>query len=68
MGPAVLSHGQYPTLGPVSAVYHAVNFVFSFAFAVILSADMYQLIELPGRRAIRAAGRPPPRNQCHSNR
>jgi peptidoglycan/LPS O-acetylase OafA/YrhL len=49
-----------------AAVYHALNFLASLALAVFLSAGVYYVVEVPGRRAIRAVserllgiGRPP---------
>jgi peptidoglycan/LPS O-acetylase OafA/YrhL len=37
-----------------AAVYHALNFLASLALAVFLSTGVYYVIEVPGRRAIRA--------------
>ena len=55
LGPALLFHGQYPTFTLVASAYHAANFAFAFAFAVMIATGIYTVVEVPGRRAIRAA-------------
>jgi peptidoglycan/LPS O-acetylase OafA/YrhL len=38
-----------------AATYHAVNILASLAFALVIATGVYHLVEVPGRRAIRAA-------------
>ena len=53
--PAFGFHGPLQTFDLTAAAYFALNFVVVLAFAIMLAAGVYMLVEVPGRRAIRAA-------------
>lgn len=52
--PGLAFHGQYPMLDTAAACYYAANFAISLGFAVIVATGVYRLVEVPGRRALRA--------------
>lgn len=53
--PNVISPGYFQTFGPSIIPYYAMHFVASLALAIALATGIYHLVEVPGRRAIRAA-------------
>jgi peptidoglycan/LPS O-acetylase OafA/YrhL len=54
--PPLALHGRsFDIYGPTAAFFHAVNFVSSIALAIIFATGVYHLIEVRGRRYIRAA-------------
>jgi peptidoglycan/LPS O-acetylase OafA/YrhL len=55
LAPTIAFHGQRPTWDLTAAVYYATNFMVSVALAIMLATGIYRLVEVPGRRAIRAA-------------
>ena len=56
MLPPLALHGRFfATFDATAAAFHAVNFVASLALAIIFATGVYHLVEVPGRRAIRAA-------------
>jgi peptidoglycan/LPS O-acetylase OafA/YrhL len=48
--------GHFETFDGVAALAYALNFLFTLALAIALATGIYRLVEVPGRRAIRAAG------------
>jgi peptidoglycan/LPS O-acetylase OafA/YrhL len=53
--PSIALHGRYfDSFTSTAAGFHAINFVASLALAVIFSTGVYALVEVPGRRWIRA--------------
>jgi peptidoglycan/LPS O-acetylase OafA/YrhL len=53
--PSLALHGrQFDSFTSTAAGFHAVNFVASLALAIIFSTGVYTLVEVPGRRWIRA--------------
>jgi peptidoglycan/LPS O-acetylase OafA/YrhL len=48
-------YGEMPTFNLTAAAYHAAHFLMAFALAVMLATGIYRLVEVPGRRVIRAA-------------
>jgi len=53
--PPIALHGRtFDRFDATAASYHAVNFAGALALAIILATGVYQLVEVPGRRAIRA--------------
>jgi peptidoglycan/LPS O-acetylase OafA/YrhL len=53
--PPIVFHGQFQSFDLMAAAYYAANFMVSLALAIMLAAGVYRLVEVPGRRAIRAA-------------
>jgi peptidoglycan/LPS O-acetylase OafA/YrhL len=53
--PPIVFHGQFQTFDLTAAAYYAANFIVSLALAIMLATGVYRLVEVPGRRAIRAA-------------
>jgi peptidoglycan/LPS O-acetylase OafA/YrhL len=53
--PSIGFNGQSPVLDSAAAAYYALNFLVAFVFAIMLATGVYTLVEVPGRRAIRAA-------------
>ena len=53
--PSIGFSGNLETFGPAAAVYSAINFALSLALAIMLATGIYRLVEVPGRRTIRAA-------------
>ena len=53
--PPLALHGrQFDSFTPTAAGFHAINFAASLALAIIFSTGVYTLVEVPGRRWIRA--------------
>jgi peptidoglycan/LPS O-acetylase OafA/YrhL len=52
--PNIISPGYFQTFGPSILPYYAMHFMASLALAIGLATGVYHLIEVPGRRAIRA--------------
>ena len=53
--PPIALHGrQFDSFTPTAAGFHAINFAASLALAIIFSTGVYTLVEVPGRRWIRA--------------
>jgi peptidoglycan/LPS O-acetylase OafA/YrhL len=53
--PPLALHGrQFDSFTPTAAAFHAINFAASLALAIIFSTGVYSLVEVPGRRWIRA--------------
>jgi peptidoglycan/LPS O-acetylase OafA/YrhL len=50
-----LSGRHFDTFTSTAAIFHAINFTASLAMALVISTGVYMLVEVPGRRAIRAA-------------
>jgi len=48
--------GRFETFDGGAAAAYALNFLFMLALAIALATGLYRLVEVPGRRAIRAAG------------
>jgi peptidoglycan/LPS O-acetylase OafA/YrhL len=48
-------YGEMPRYNLVAVAYHAAHFLTALALAVMLATGVYQLVEVPGRRVIRAA-------------
>jgi peptidoglycan/LPS O-acetylase OafA/YrhL len=53
--PGLAFSGSFETFTGVAAAAYAFNFLFTLALAIALATGLYRLVELPGRRAIRAA-------------
>ena len=53
--PLALHNRSFDVFDTTAAAYHAVNFASSFALAIIFATGVYHLVEVPGRRTIRAA-------------
>jgi peptidoglycan/LPS O-acetylase OafA/YrhL len=47
--------GQFETFTAIAAITYAFNFLSALALAIALATGIYHLVEVPGRRAIRAA-------------
>jgi peptidoglycan/LPS O-acetylase OafA/YrhL len=47
---------RFETFDSVAAAAYTLNFLFTLALAIALATGIYRLVEVPGRRAIRAAG------------
>lgn len=55
VAPPVALHGRFFESYTFKAgAFHAVNFVASFALAIVIATGVYRLVEVPGRRVIRA--------------
>jgi peptidoglycan/LPS O-acetylase OafA/YrhL len=55
MTPPIALHGrQFDSFTSIAAGFHVVNFGASLALAIIFSTGVYTLVEVPGRRWIRA--------------
>lgn len=54
IAPAAFS-GTLETFTGVAAASYASNFLFKLAFAIALATGLYRLVEVPGRRVVRAA-------------
>ena len=54
VAPAAFS-GTFETFTGVAAASYASNFLFKLAFAIALATGLYRLVEVPGRRVVRAA-------------
>jgi peptidoglycan/LPS O-acetylase OafA/YrhL len=53
--PPLALHGRhFDSFTPTAAGFHAINFAASLALAIIFSTGVYTLVEVPGRRWIRA--------------
>jgi 3-O-acyltransferase len=53
--PGLALHGRhFDSFTPTAAGFHAINFAASLALAIIFSTGVYTLVEVPGRRWIRA--------------
>ena len=53
--PSIALHGRhFDSFTPTAAGFHAINFAASLALAIIFSTGVYTLVEVPGRRWIRA--------------
>lgn len=48
-------YGEMPTFNLIAVAYHAAHFLTALALAVMLATGIYRLVEVPGRRVIRAA-------------
>ena len=55
LAPTLGFSGNMAAFNEAAAAYSLVNFVLSLAFAIIIATGVYRLVEVPGRRAIRAA-------------
>jgi peptidoglycan/LPS O-acetylase OafA/YrhL len=56
MAPAMALHGMsVETYTGTVATYHALNILASLLLAILIATGVYHLVEIPGRRAIRAA-------------
>lgn len=53
--PGIGFSGQLQILDLTAAAYFALNFLVALAFAIMLATGVYMFVEVPGRRAIRAA-------------
>jgi peptidoglycan/LPS O-acetylase OafA/YrhL len=53
--PGIGFHGQVPDFDTFGKVYYVANYLIGLALAIMLATGVYRLVEVPGRRAIRAA-------------
>jgi peptidoglycan/LPS O-acetylase OafA/YrhL len=53
--PAIAFHGEFDRFGLPAAIFYVLNFAVTFALTIMLATGLYQLVEVPGRRLIRAA-------------
>jgi peptidoglycan/LPS O-acetylase OafA/YrhL len=54
--PSLALHGTaFDSYTATAAVYHVINILASLGMALIIATGVYHLVEVPGRRAIRAA-------------
>jgi peptidoglycan/LPS O-acetylase OafA/YrhL len=53
--PILTSYERFTAFGAVAAIHHAISFAFAILVAIILATGVYHLVEVPGRRVIRAA-------------
>jgi peptidoglycan/LPS O-acetylase OafA/YrhL len=55
MTPAIAVHGRFfESYTFTAGAFHAINFLTSFALAIVIATGVYRLVEVPGRRIIRA--------------
>jgi peptidoglycan/LPS O-acetylase OafA/YrhL len=55
VAPPVALHGRFfENYTFTACAFHAINFVASFALAIVIATGVYRLVEVPGRRIIRA--------------
>jgi peptidoglycan/LPS O-acetylase OafA/YrhL len=52
--PVALHSRSFDVFDSTAAFYHAVNFASSLALAIFFATGVYYLVEVPGRRAVRA--------------
>lgn len=53
--PGIGFHGQVPDFDTFGKAYYVANYLVGLALAIMLATGVYRLVEVPGRRAIRAA-------------
>jgi peptidoglycan/LPS O-acetylase OafA/YrhL len=53
--PLALHARSFETYTPAAAGFHAVNFIAAVGLTILFASGVYFLVEVPGRRAIRAA-------------
>jgi peptidoglycan/LPS O-acetylase OafA/YrhL len=55
VGPSIALQGRlFESYTFTAGAFHAINFVASFALAIVIATGVYRLVEVPGRRIIRA--------------
>jgi peptidoglycan/LPS O-acetylase OafA/YrhL len=56
VAPSLGFSGRFDVFDRAAAAAYALNFLFTLALAIVLATGLYRLVEVPGRRIIRAAG------------
>jgi peptidoglycan/LPS O-acetylase OafA/YrhL len=54
VGPSMLRGRLFESYTVTAGAFHAINFVASLALAIVIATGVYRLVEVPGRRIIRA--------------